>query len=495
MQRRCFIGRSLHSPCMMTFALGRASDLSGGVDWNRILSMLAEEERPAVSGKADRRALHLVFPRWMTILLAIALVVPWLVMGALLVSRKALSGKSQAGAAADAAGHADVPVDLTGASSAASVKPADAPPQEWTSGKKGPWGQVDSMLFAIDLPDEFVFVPPVDQPPIRWSFPDYGKDKVLATLRSVGLPEDEVNKKLDASGKWSSDGGVVAVEPGDRLILSLAPEVRAKLYAILVVFPQNARQIDPIWFRQGQVDWRLQDSGLAAESIALLKRLLYAQGENMLLFADFEPALRSLPDDAERRRFMKAISRKRAVLARLNLGPDTDVEKLAQYWGIGGRRKDIFPFLSALHRVEKGCTLNIVCLLPDFPRDHLYRHPFASAQDKSVKQDCFWSAFNFFNDPTDDRFNDMAYVREVLDRDYYEIQQPSQLGDIVFVTAEKTVIHVAAYVADDLVFTKNGEDFRQPWILMHIADMMETYVVKYPNSGALKLQFFRKKSL
>ena len=157
-----------------------------------------------------------------------------------------------------------------------------------------------------------------------------------------------------ASAKWSSENGETSLEPGDRLILGLSPEVRSKLYAILVVFPQNARQIDPIWFRPGMVDWRLQDSGLASESIALLKRLLYAQGDNLLLFADFEPALRSLPSDAERRRFMKTVSRKQAVMARLKLDPDTDVESMSQYWGVGGRRKDVRPFLNALHRVEKG---------------------------------------------------------------------------------------------------------------------------------------------
>ena len=57
------------------------------------------------------------------------------------------------------------------------------------------------------------------------------------------------------------------------------------------------------------------------------------------------------------------------------------------------------------------------------------------------------------------------------------------------------MIHAAAYVADDLVFTKNGEDFRQPWILMHMADMLETYAVKYPDRDALKPQFFRKRNL
>ncbi len=193
---------------------------------------------------------------------------------------------------------------------------------------------------------------------------------------------------------------------------------------------------------------------------------------------------------------MKTISRKRAVMAHVKLDPDTDVEKLSQYWGIGGRRKDLLPFLSALHRIEKGCKINVIYLLPNFARDHVYRHPFASGDDKSVKQDCFWSAFNFFNDTPDNRFNDMGYVDEVLHRDYYKIQEPSQLGDLVFLTVGgKSVIHVAAYVADDLVFTKNGEDFRQPWILMHMADMMETYAVKYPNSGTLTPQYFRKKDL
>ena len=146
--------------------------------------------------------------------------------------------------------------------------------------------------------------------------------------------------------------------------------------------------------------------------------------------------------------------------------------------------------------MEKGIKINVIYLLPEFARDHLYRHPFTTADDKAVKQDCFWSAFNFFSESPDNRFNDMEYVRQVLDRDYYEVQEPSQLGDLVFVTAaNKTVIHAAAYVADDLVFTKNGEDFRQPWILMHMTDMMDTYAVKYPTSGTLRPQFFRKKSL
>ena len=73
----------------------------------------------------------------------------------------------------------------------------------------------------------------------------------------------------------------------------------------------------------------------------------------------------------------------------------------------------------------------------------------------------------------------MAYVGEVLKKDYYKILNGQQLGDLVFLTTENdTVIHAAAYLADDLVFTKNGVSHTQPWILMHQDDMVETYAVR-----------------
>ena len=378
---------------------------------------------------------------------------------------------------------------------AADETPSSPPPEKWVLGKMGPWGKIETLLFSIDLPDEFVYVPGPEEPPVRWSFPGSTKEKVLATLRSVGVPEQDV-KSLDSHAAWGSVGGVVTVEPGDGLILSLAPKSVRNCMPFWSAFRKTDSRSTPSGFGPAKLIGGWPAAGWQTDSIGLLKHLLYAQGENKLLFADFEPALRRLPSDAERRRFMKTISRKRAVLACLTLDRGTDIDKIVQYWGVGGQRKDLLPLLTAVHRVETGCKLNLVYLLPDFVREHLYRHPFISADAKAVKQDCFWSAFNFFNNPPDDHFNDMGYVRQVLERDYYQVQEPSQLGDLILVTAENnTVIHAAAYVADDLVFTKNGDDFRQPWMLMHMNDMLDTYAVKYPVTGALKPQYFRKKGL
>ncbi len=185
------------------------------------------------------------------------------------------------------------------------------------------------------------------------------------------------------------------------MILRLTPDVRSKLYAILVAFPQNAPCIQPVWFRAGDLDWQLQDSRLAPESVGLLKRLIYPQGKYSQVFADSGLALRRLPNDAERNRFMQAVLRKRTVLARVRLDPDTDLEKLSQYWGIGGRCKDIYPFLAAVHRAKEDAAINVIYLLPNFARNICTAIPVAVAGNQGVAQDCFWSANNFFNDPPD----------------------------------------------------------------------------------------------
>lgn len=439
-------------------------------------------EMPAIPGKATRPAVHLIFPRWMICILAIAVIVPWLAIAWLLASGRSISKKLRS-----------VPMDAApvAAPTATDTTPSHLPPEAWIAGKAGPWGQIETMLFTLDVPPDCALGPPA--PPVRWSFPGFSKGKVLATLRAVGIAEDEV-KKVDVSAKWSSPAGITTLEPGDPLILSLAPKVRSKLYSVLVEFPQNAQYIEPIWFRVGDVDWRLQDSKLAPKSIALLKRLLYPQGENSLFFADSGVALRNLPDDAERTLFMQVLLRKRAVLARVRLNPESDVENLAEYWGIGGRRKDLFPLLGALHRVEKGCNINLVYLLPDFAREHLYRHPSPDADDKRVMQDCFWTAYNFFNDPPDDSYAE-THANAGLNKDCYQIASPTQLGDLmVLTTGDGSPVHAAVYVADDIYFTKNGLNRIQPWMLMHLDDLLDEYKALHPNKG-LEIHYFRRQGL
>ncbi|MGA2620966.1 MAG: hypothetical protein ABSF26_25365 [Thermoguttaceae bacterium] len=430
-------------------------------------------------GESDVPMIHVHLTRRRLALLAILLIVPWLIAGFWPMA-------SQLGRAA-------AKLAVGGAFGNGSAGSGTSP--DVIQGNPGPWGHVDYRPLIIDLPDEFVFVPPANRPAIRWFFQGYSKEQALEFLRSSGVAAADL-ERLAHTAKWTNSLEGAAVEPGDELILGLDPAARAKIYSTLVEFPQNAQQMDPIWFRPDHVKQRVEDSPLAPQSIKLVKKLLYAQGDATLLFADFEPALRQLPDDPERRRMVKTLSRKETFLMRVKLDADSDVEALGNYWGVGGRRKDLIPLLSAARRAENGCRLNVIFLLPHFGRDHLYNHPYAATDAKGAKQDCFWSAFNFFNEVPDDRVSDMAYLRDLLKSDYYAILEPSQLGDLVFLTTpDETAIHAAAFVADDVVFTKNGESITQPWILMRISDMIETYSVRHPHSGPLQVKYFRNKSL
>ena len=415
-------------------------------------------------------AVHVHFSRPMLVLLAVLLVGPWLVVAIFLM------GSSWA--------------RRPSANSANTLSKPTA--EQPTEGKPGPWGFMEYVPMTIGPPDEFVFVPPPDHPRIRWFFQGYTKDKAIELFRSAGLTQKQIDTLSDKPWKVEAEG--TAVEPGDDLILALTPAARTKIYSVLVEFPQNSRQIDPIWFRPGLVDERIEGSGLMPESVDLMKRLLYPQGDSLVLFADFEPAMRQLPDDHERRRFMKAVMRKETFLARLRVHAESDIESLASYWGVGGRRKDILPLLNGLRRIDGGCKLNIVYLLPHFARDRLYCHPQTTTD--STTQDCFWSALNFLQGQPIDKFHDLDYVRQVIKDEYYNIIEPTQLGDLVFLTVGTgSVIHAASYVADDIVFTKNGQNYTQPWILMHLPDMVATYSAAHPVTGPVKVLYYRKKSL
>jgi hypothetical protein len=46
-------------------------------------------------------------------------------------------------------------------------------------------------------------------------------------------------------------------------------------------------------------------------------------------------------------------------------------------------------------------------------------------------------------------------------------------------------VHMCVYVADDIVFTKNGYAPREPWVLMRERDMMIHYSPKKPLSRAV----------
>lgn len=65
-------------------------------------------------------------------------------------------------------------------------------------------------------------------------------------------------------------------------------------------------------------------------------------------------------------------------------------------------------------------------------------------------------------------------------------------GDLfLLLNAQGGVIHSAVYIADDVVFTKNGINYAQPWILMHEKMMIGTFSALEP----VKVAYFRRQGV
>jgi hypothetical protein len=229
---------------------------------------------------------------------------------------------------------------------------------------------------------------------------------------------------------------------------------------------------------------------LSAASIVLLKSLLYRHGD-LRLFADLALALPKLPDDAERIRFIKTVARRNTLLVTLRITPDTDVERLVNYWAGDWRAKDIRPLIESLRRVPSGASLDLAHLLPGFARRRLYAFPTPEIAGQGL-QGSHWTALNLLSEVPDDRYNDDAVVTEALQKHYYLISGGYRLGDIVaLMTPEGAAIHTAAYVADGMVFTRNGTKPTNPWQLMRITDLLESFAARTAADRPLKAEYFR----
>src|SRR3974377_9553 len=121
--------------------------------------------------------------------------------------------------------------------------------------------------------------------------------------------------------------------------------------------------------------------------------------------------------------------------------------------------------------------------MPPFPPSLLYTYPVPQnpLNGPPVRQDCHWTSFNFFRDQPDARFNDPNYITDKLKTDYYLVAVEPRYGDLVlFITPDFRIIHSAVFIADNVVYTKNGPNPVRPWILLTISDLLDLYSFDVP---------------
>lgn len=358
-------------------------------------------------------------------------------------------------------------------------------------GSPGPWGQLHFTRIAIEPPSDLIAWQDFAAIPLRWYFGGLDLEQVRNLFMAADLPPEVASSLLNTA---KVEPGGVWITPTPEQVLGLRREARQMIYFPLARHPENIPQRWAFSMRPAFLEERFSASGLKPEVLRQLSEMFYPHGD-LLLFADANVMLPLLPTDDERMRLIKALSRKRAILATLAVRPGMDVENIVDYWSAGVRSKDVRPLIESLARVPGGSSVDLVHLLPQFARRRLNSFPRLDQDPAAAKRDCHWTSLNFYNAAPDDSFLNPSVAMQHIRENYFFIAAQPRLGDLVLLSLpDGMIVHSAVYVADDLVFTKNGPVFTQPWLLMPLPDMVEFHSAFYPPDRPLQVLYCRKRT-
>lgn len=354
------------------------------------------------------------------------------------------------------------------------------------AGANGPWGELEYVPIQIEPPDDFVSADNYTPRPIHWTFRNFTYEQLSDLWSRAGLSDRQINALAGATQAQTAIKGF-RLTPSKELVAELTPEQRRTIYTVLAGFPENESQANPFRFRADRAEEWFANSDLRPEILRDVRRYVYPRG-TALLFSDLDLILPLIPSARERNNLLKTLARKSTMLMKLVVNPGQDIDPLVRYWSKGGRAKDIEPLLRSLTLRPQKEKIDIVHLLPPFARRRLYTYPVPSEDLAVTKQDCYWTCMNFFKREPDDRFTDGAYVSRVLRSEYDLVPVRPTYGDLVILTKQNgQAVHGAVYIADNILFTKNGSHHSIPWLLMKLEDV----VAFYPSDEPLQVHIYR----
>ena len=326
-----------------------------------------------------------------------------------------------------------------------------------------------------------------------WNFGTLSPVAVERLLLDSGCTAEQSKQLLKC--QVQAGNGSTMYKPDGALLLSLLPEARSKLYLALAQNAANRFQATPYLIPNGDVATLFDKHyNSNTDAIATMKKLLYTRN-GYTYFSDPEMVLEKFSTQEERNEYLQSLTGQSAVMMRLLLRADSDIEKPLNYWALsmpGVLMKDLKPLLEAQQRLPKGGSISILYLLPPLAREKLFSSPLPPAPGQGKLPDCHWTALNYFNATPDPRMADNEYASRFITEHYYEISKAGTAGDLVLLlNAAGNVVHSAVYIADDVVFTKNGINYAQPWILMHEKDMIGNFSAIEP----VKVAYFRRRGV
>lgn len=410
---------------------------------------MSTSRKPASSGVSEQVPVYVVPRAWLGTLVVLA-IVPWIVVGAVYFW----------------SGPEGVP-----AGAAPVAQPARA-------AATGPWGRITRTSIVISPPLELIADDWGREPEAGkyWFFPETGMAAAERFLASTGLTPGQVSELLTTARPEPRINGLVML-PSPGFLLGIAPEIREKLYTQLAGSALNVNIAHAFRYAGTSADDWLGRALIEPSTRRAVEPLIHHHGRHVYL-ADVDLVRTLVEDVDERRRLAKAFMRQATVRARLEVQDVSEVPGLVTYWGRGGRRTDIRPLIESVVGAGADQSIDLIHLLPAVARENLYRYPRRTALDfeRPALANCLWTALNFFEAEADDRYLDVGIAVKQLKEDYYLVQNGPEFGDIIVMVDDRgNIFHAVNYIADDLVFTKNGVSPLAPWVILPLDMVIDYY--------------------
>jgi hypothetical protein len=341
---------------------------------------------------------------------------------------------------------------------------------------RGPWGEIEFHYIYLEASEQLVehFALPSTQP--RWSFPDTTPEQLAALFEAARIPADWIEAWLSPQHLLKQPGMLHVLLPLAHLE-GLMPEQRAYLYAELAKHAANEFHRDPVFITSGNVADFFRHTDIAMEHARWFERMCYRRG-NVLCFSDIPALIGRAGSASEARRLFKLCSRTRAIIGRLRVNAETDCAALVDYWTAPERRKDMMPLLQSLVELRDVGSLDLMHLLPPLARKLVNSYPPLELGMHGRMPDCHWSSLNFFNYEAQECYLNTRLAASHLLESYETVEAPYRYGDKLFFIDGPNggSYHSCVYIADDIVFAKNGDNAANPWILTRLEDQKQVYL-------------------
>ncbi|HYC73057.1 MAG TPA: hypothetical protein VEB66_17735 [Opitutaceae bacterium] len=362
----------------------------------------------------------------------------------------------------------------------------------------GPWGRL--WYYEVLLaPSGHTLerLPAPDRTP-AWTFQGVSAAEIEAAIAEAPMP-DAVRRDLRElfRGAAPDADGCVTVRPSLDLVLAVPREFRTRLFPRLVGGEAVTDYAQHIPFPAGFVIEEWFEVGSLPESVRqAVLRLAYPVGDRVML-SDFGALFSLLPTRREQLSAHRAALRMPAVVLLMEKPSPAEVPALAEYWRTG-RAKDVGRLLESFAATGDDFRyLDVIHLLSPVEREFL--NTYFTPDGPSLTPSCFWTAFNFGAEKPDDRYlvlpgvwtEHQSLAWQELTRDFDALPAPSRVGDIIAYRRKGApeAVHVCVFIAEGIVFTKNGVTFSKPWHLSKLEDIDELYLT---DPGMERVYFRRR---